>query len=304
MRTWSLGLAFVVLACVSSTSDEAPSEPVARPEPAGDSPEVVPRPGSPSSDVEPTPSNRPASPCDGQAGRTLRTLVIGNSQIYFFDLPKILSDVSESAHPDCPRIAAEGFTRGGQNLERLWKGGDSQGRDLATVLETGRYDVAVITESIDLVELEPPYDRFVRYATILVDAARASGARPILYATPYADQPGHAWFAEMAAPQLALGEALSVTVAAGGLAWLRVWDEMPSVFLHHVDHAHPGPKGSYISALVLYAAITGATPIGLTTNPPIACFRGMCPDDPLLTPAEGEVFQRAAWEEAKATSLR
>jgi hypothetical protein len=55
--------------------------------------------------------------------------------------------------------------------------------------------------------------------------------------------------------------------------------------------------------MVLYAAITRASPIGLTTSPPIECYRGMCPPDPLVTPHEGEVFQRAAWEEAMATAL-
>src|SRR5690606_39255968 len=121
---------------------------------------------------------------------------------------KILSDVAKSAHPTCPRIRAEGFTRGGQNLERLWHGGDSLGRSLDEVLVHGGYDVVVIAESIDLVELAPPYERFTRYATLMVEAARASGARPVLYATPYADQPERRYFVEMAAPQLALGETL------------------------------------------------------------------------------------------------
>src|SRR5690606_22645621 len=123
----------------------------------------------------------PLTPCEGEPGRTLRTLIVGNSQIYFFDLPKILTDVAKSAHPTCPRIRAEGFTRGGQNLERLWHGGDSLGRSLDEVLVRGDYDVVVIAESIDLVELAPPYERFKRYATLMVEAARASGARPVLY---------------------------------------------------------------------------------------------------------------------------
>jgi hypothetical protein len=245
----------------------------------------------------------PPGACTGPAGRTIRTLIVGNSQIYFFDLPKILSDLSASAPPACPRIAAEGFTRGGQNLMRLWEGGDSEGRDLATTLRSGAYDVVVIAESIDLLELPHPYEQFVNYATTIIDAARAAGSRPILYATPYVDKPGHFGFVEMAEPQLALGAAESVAVATGGLAWLRVWAELPSVFLHHVDHSHPGPKGSVISAMVIYAVITGASPIGLTNDPPIACYRGMCPDSPVVTPEEAEVFQRAAWDEARARDV-
>jgi hypothetical protein len=79
-------------------------------------------------------------PCDGSRA-ALRTLIVGNSQIYFWDLPRLISDLSATAPSGCARIAAEGFTNGGQNLERFWKGGDSLGHDLETVIREGRYDV-------------------------------------------------------------------------------------------------------------------------------------------------------------------
>ncbi len=75
-------------------------------------------------------------------------------------------------------------------------------------------------------------------------------------ATPYTDQEAHAGFLEMAEPQLTLGLARTVRVTAGGLAWLRMWKELPELDLHDVDHAHPGYKGSIVSAMVLYAVIT------------------------------------------------
>lgn len=240
--------------------------------------------------------------CAGPAGKRLRTLFVGNSQIYYWDLPKLLSDISESAPAACPRIDAEGFTRGGQNLHRLWTDGDALGRNLATVIGDGRYDVVVVAESIDLVEPDKPPAEFPMYANLIIDAARASGAVPVLYATPYPDQEGHRNFVEMAAPQLALGKARSVAVAAGGLAWLRVWQELPEIDLHHTDNAHPGHKGSYISAMVIYAAITRATPIGLTSSPPFECRPPSCPPPP-ITAQEASIFQLAAWDEARATSF-
>jgi hypothetical protein len=241
----------------------------------------------------------PLGSCKGP-GKTLRTLIVGNSQIFYWDLPQLLTDVSRSGPPACSRIDAEGFTRGGQNLRGLWLDGDSLGRKLEPTLQQGKYDVVVVSESIDLVALPPPREQYVTFATTIIDAARASGAVPVLYASPYVDEDAHWGFLEMAAPQLELGKALSVTVAAGGLAWLRVWNEMPDLDLHHPDHAHPGYKGSYISAMVLYAAITRATPIGLTTALTFDCNGQPCPP---ITPAEGELFQRAAWDEARATSL-
>jgi hypothetical protein len=52
--------------------------------------------------------------------------------------------------------------------------------------------------------------------------------------------------------------------------------------------------------MVIYSALTRASPLGLTTRPTIDCT-GECPP---ISPLEAEVFQRAAWEEARATGLR
>ncbi len=206
-------------------------------------------------------------------------------------------ELAASGAPACPRIAAVGFTRGGQTFYHLWTGGDSLGRDLETTIRDGHYDVIVIAESISLAELAPPYADFVDYADLIIEAARASGAKPLLCATPYVDRLDRWGFREMAAPQLALGRARGVTVAAGGLAWLRVWEELPSVELHHPDHAHPGYKGSLVSAMVLYSAITGFAPFALSASPPTECTKMACPP---VTEEEGAVFRRAAWAEAKA----
>lgn len=288
----------LVLVLALGCSDGEHVDPVETPATSPNAPPVATTPPAPSLPPEP-PSPPPLGTCVGEPGRVLRTLVVGNSQIYYQNLPDILRRLSESAPPACPRLATEAFTRGGQNLERLWNDGDSLGRDLATTIRDGRYDVVVISECIDLVDFPPPVGKFDVYARIIIDAVRASGARPVLYATPFVDKEDHYGFVEMAAPQLALGRELGVTVAAGGLAWLRVWEVLPNVKLHHEDNSHPGYKGSLVSAMVIYGAITRATPVGLAT-PPIDCQGTPCPEIPK---EEVDVFQRAAWEEVKATGL-
>lgn len=300
-RKWTAAIAVVVAAMAScSGEDEKASTP---PSGAVTSP---PPPASAEAGAvrESAPSVRPVAlgECAGPPGKRLRTLVVGNSQIYFWNLPKILSDVSASAPAACPRIDAEGFTQGGQNLHHLWTHGDSLGRNLPAHIRDGRYDVIVIAESIDLVEPAKARGEFETYASAIIDAARAAGSQPVLYATPYPDQPERSAFVGMAVPQLALGHERSVPVAAGGLAWLRVWQVLPEIDLHHPDHAHPGFNGSYVSALVIYAVVTKATPVGLTGSPPIECYRGACAKP--MTAHEVSVFQQAAWREARATGLR
>ncbi|MDQ3035092.1 MAG: hypothetical protein M3Y87_21985 [Myxococcota bacterium] len=231
----------------------------------------------------------------------IRVLFVGNSQIDFWDMSRLVSSLSESARAECPRIEGERYTLGGANLRNLWEEPHADGRRLPETIASGEYDVIVITESIDLAEFVPaPFPaQFVEDATRIIEAARAAGAVPVLYATPYIERPDQSGFHAQADPQLALGEELDVEVAAGGLAWLRVWEELPELDLYFEDRQHPGFKGSYISALVLYAAITGASPVGLTSMPMTSCEGGVCAP---ISPAEAEVFQRAAW--AQHTSQR
>ncbi len=286
-----------------SPADDGTSDPtpVAMPEPPDAMPEPTPDAmPEPTPDAMPEPSDDPLPPateCGATDGATLRTLFVGNSQIYWADLPRIVEELAASAPESCARIDADSFTQGGANLRTLWENEVIDGRTLPAAIAEGGYQVVVITESIDLVELVPePYPaQFVDYATRIADAARDAGAMPIFYATPYVETPAHDRFREMADPQLSLGSDLGVHVAAGGLAWLRVWDEQPDLFLYADDHAHPGYRGSYISALVIYAAITGASPIGLATSP--GCRDAAC----MLSNDEAALYQRAAWAQHMET---
>ncbi len=233
-------------------------------------------------------------------GSVHRTLFVGNSQIRWHDLPRLVSEISRSSGAgDAASIEGEAFVRSGASLRQLLLHGDESGRDLNEALAVGRYDTVVIAESFRL--FDRPDDgypaKFVADATTIVSAARASGARPVLYATPYAERAGHEGFREMAAPQLELGGSLGVPVATGGLAWLRVWQALPDVDLYDLDRSHPGFRGSYIAALVLYATITRLNPVGLSHH-----YDGFWSDTRRsITLDEAAVFQHAAWAEYLAS---
>jgi len=193
-----------------------------------------------------------------------------------------------------PRRGGWSLTRGGAN-----RGAFGRLAGLESEIATGGHDVVVFTESIDLVELRPLFPAlFEDYAGRIIAASRDAGATPILYATPYVEALDHTGFHEMADPQLALGGELGVGVAAGGLAWLREWAIRPDLDLYHTDRAHPGFVGSYLSALVIYAEILDASPVGLTEAPSTDCSFGVC------TPISRELateLQGVAWEEHLAT---
>jgi hypothetical protein len=220
-------------------------------------------------------------------------LFVGNSQIDFWNMARLVSSLSESASPGCPRIVGAKHTRGGANLRDLW-----EGTGLEAEIASGGYDAVVITESIDLADMRPPFPAlFDDYARRIVTAARAAGAEPIFYSTGYVETPTRFGFAEMADPQLALGAELGVPVATGGLAWLRAWERMPELDLYHSDRGHPGFVGSYLSALVIWATFLEASPIGLTNAPRTDCTDGPCTE---ISPSLAAELQAIADEERRA----
>lgn len=226
--------------------------------------------------------------------RPIRALFVGNSQIGAYGLDEVVSRLSESAPAGCPRIESSRFLRGGANLGTLWRDGADDGRLLADELVPGRYDVVVLTESIDLADVPGFAATFDADARVIVDAVRLAGALPVFFATGYPETPTNFGFVEMATPQFALGAELGVPVAAGGLAWLRAWAERPAADLFDADRAHPGYRGIYLSALVVHATITGASTFGLTGDTGSWCpsLGAACPP---VEPDLVGVFQAAAW---------
>jgi hypothetical protein len=81
---------------------------------------------------------------------------------------------------------------------------------------------------------------------------------------------------------LGIGRELSVPVAPVGLAWEETRRRIPALDLHIWDGSHPNQTGSYLAGLVVYATLTGRSPIGAPsviygrpfTTVPAATFGG------------------------------
>src|SRR2546425_850497 len=79
------------------------------------------------------------------ATKELHVLFIGNSQIYFNDLPAMVETLAESAPADRPRIRADRFVAGGASLDRLWNAGDGKGTARAKIQEK-KWDYVIVQE--------------------------------------------------------------------------------------------------------------------------------------------------------------
>ncbi len=164
------------------------------------------------------------------------------------------------------------------------------------LLAADHWDYVVIQEIFSGKEPE-----FEEYATKFDDEIKKAGSKTILFATANVTESyasGYHYpesFKTLNDMQIALGKKRGIPVAAAGYAWMKYLGPNPTdaerLDLYHTDKGHPGAKGSYIYACLLYAVITGNNPEGLISEFPK--IRGG-----VAIPKEEAVkMQRAAWEQ-------
>jgi len=225
----------------------------------------------------------------------LKVLFIGNSQMQCYDLPQMIQVMSESAPAGSPRIAVGRALFGGRDLKGQWEAGEGQGSPRATIA-ADKWDYVVIQEIFNAKE-----GPFQDYATRFDDAIRKAGSKTILFATAsvtkyysasyhYPDS-----FKRLNDMQISFGKKRGIPVAAAGYAWMKYLGPSPPeermLDLYHKDKGHPGAKGTYIYACLLYAVITGRTPEGLTSE-----FKNIR-SGIAIPKEEAAKMQKAAWEQ-------
>ncbi len=237
-----------------------------------------------------------------------RILLIGNSQLgvydgitgnRIYDLSRMIKDMSESAPSDFPRIEISQMLIDGASLKKHWEMGEGSGSPRA-MIATGKWDYVVIQDIYYVDKRE-----FKRYATMFDESIRKSGGKTILFATAgvtmsydssfptYPDG-----FIKLNNMQVSFGRKKGITVAAAGYAWMKYLGPDPSeeqiLDLYHIDKGHPGYKGSYIYACLLYAVITGKNPAELTSE---FKFNLNIKGSVIISKEEAAKMQKAAWDQ-------
>jgi hypothetical protein len=80
-------------------------------------------------------------------------------------------------------------------------------------------------------------------------------------------------------------EDVDAVLLPAGDAWRRMWQRDRAARLYGPDGFHPGPLGTYLSALVMFQQFTGRSVVGLPS--PFSAF------DPTLVRALQEVADEA-----------
>lgn len=222
---------------------------------------------------------------DKAPAKAIRVLFVGNSQIFYNDLPATVEALAESAPPGRPRIKAERTLAGGASLESHWNRGTGKGTPRGRIAEE-KWDYVVLQEIYN-----GKAESFHKHGRLFHELIQKNGAKTVLLGTASINTLYPKGFQELHDMNVALGKELKVPVVPAGNAWLDYWGKTPTeeqrLALYDKDKAHPGKKGSYIYACTLYAALTGQSPVGLTHRIPKQ------PEDTITT-AEAKTFQEAA----------
>jgi hypothetical protein len=123
---------------------------------------------------------------------------------------------------------------------------------------------------------------FTEYAKKDSDIVRAHGAKPVFFMSwAYADKPEMT--AQLAEAYTIAGNENNALVIPAGLAFARAIGKQPELNLYAADKRHPSLAGTYLASGVVFAALTGRSPVG---NPYLAGI-----DAPTA-----QFLQTVAWE--------
>jgi hypothetical protein len=183
---------------------------------------------------------------------TLHVLFVGNSLTAANDLPAVVAQLGARSGVS---IVYDARTPGGFALEDHW-----QQTDVRDAIANGHYDWVVLQQGPST--LPESGVNLREWATTFADAVRAAGGRPALYGVwpeSYRRSALDAGIANYAAAARASG---SVLLPAGA-AWRAAWRVSTRLALYGPDGFHPSRLGTYLAAVVIYAGLTGRSPVGL-----------------------------------------
>jgi hypothetical protein len=206
-------------------------------------------------------------------------LFIGNSLTYVNDLPGIVQSMVDSAGGDS--IDVRVWTEPDFALIDHWNKGGAQ-----AAIKSHAWAFVVLQQGPSSVEVNRDTLRLAtrNFAPLIA----AAGAKPVLYAVwPTIDRRED--FARSLESYALAASDVGGLLAPVSAAWLTVLTDNPSIALYSADGLHPTQAGSYLAALVIYARITGKSPIGMPAKIQIRKTWVLA-----LDPAVAEILQGAA----------
>tara|TARA_B100000989_G_scaffold208076_1_gene157763 strand:- start:1443 stop:2576 length:1134 start_codon:yes stop_codon:yes gene_type:complete len=208
--------------------------------------------------------------------QTYDVLFIGNSYIYYNDLPIMLDNLANSLGDD---INFEQSTPGGETLE-----GHSNSPLTINKINQSNWDYVILQGQSQRSALSPAYvsTNVTPFAQQLVNLIESSSScsEPLFFMTwgrKNGDQSYCAFYppvctfdgmqSRLRDSYLNYGFNNSATISPVGIAWKRVMNQNSNINLYRSDNSHPSQRGTYLTACTFYATIFKKSPIGASFKP-------------------------------------
>ena len=205
-----------------------------------------------------------------------KILFIGNSYTFFNDLDIVLKKLAASAIPHM-KLQTARLAKGGATLE-----GHYADPNVTAIISKVKWDMVVLQEqSTRPVEKTTAFFEYARKMGAIIEK---QGAKPIFFMT-WAREHKPDMTEPLAHAYTQMGREMDAFVAPVGLAWAASLEVNPKIRLYDEDQSHPNVHGTYLTACVFYATLTGQSPIGLSNA-------GLSE----VTADQAQALQATAWE--------
>ena len=178
---------------------------------------------------------------------TTRVLFVGNSFMYFYNLPQVVSSMAKTQDVI---IETRHSTVGGSNLEQHWKG--EKGTVTRQLLENQQWDYVVFNNH-SRSAIDTPED-FMDYGKKFADLVRRKGAEPVFMMT-WAYKSNPLMQSEITRMYEKLCKETQSDYVPCGLLFAEARKWRPDLDLFN-DDRHPSSNGTYLSGLAFFKYFT------------------------------------------------
>lgn len=184
-----------------------------------------------------------------------KVLFIGNSYTYFWNLPKLVELMAKERNIE---LTTRQSTSGGVSLGTHWRGERKlKSRERIT---SGDFD-AIVLQDHSLRAIDHP-DSLLIFGKKFIDLAKANNVKPYIYMT-WAREGNPSMLTAISNKYQELADKNQAHLVPVGKAWEYARQLRPDIQLHDPDTSHPSLLGTYLTACVFFAVLTGENPEGL-----------------------------------------
>jgi len=198
-----------------------------------------------------------------------RILFLGNSYVYYNDLPDMLTNLALSGGHN---LFVDSITRGGATLDEFLCRGNELCDAFDSKMDGHRWDFIVLQEQSQIPAiLEKCEEMMYPSVRLLNKKIKDHGGETVLFMTwgrQFGDtQNGFKSF-EGTQEALKVGyttiaEEIEALLAPVGIAWAKAKKIDDNIALWDEDCSHPSVMGTYLTACVFYAVFLKQSPVGL-----------------------------------------